>query len=501
MLFSKQISAFAACRALNETLSGQIKWPGTSDYVSSTTAIWSTSCHLAPECVFEPRKVEDLSRGIVLIRENGARFSVRGGGHMPSPGAQSVDHGIMISMSNFKDRLLSDDRAVASIGAGQLWKDVYDWLGGHGLAVNGGRYPTVGVGGVLLGGGIGYFAGSRGWSVDDIVGWQIVLSNGTTLEVTSAPGSRYEDLSWALKGGHNNFGVVTRFDMLTFPLDAAYGGLTVYHPEAADNFNKALIDYMAPGGGSEDPKSAINAVYTTRLSDGGSWQKSMFNIHVYAGGDPSPRSIENFTKISAEHVAMNTAQVHANWAAIPAGLSQFGQQGLRHLFWAITLKAGHESVSIAKQAFLEANLNQLTSVQEISLVLSIQPLTKVWLQVSKQKGGNLMGLDPEVDGGHFAIMLIPSWKDPRDDDRVMAFTRGAAAEIETLTRKLGLFNPFVYLNDASWTQKPFESYGGGNNLPKLRDIQLKYDPGGFVRDYMQHGFELGLTERNHGDEL
>ena len=88
---------------------------------------------------------------------------------MAVPGAQSVDEGVMISMSNFHEKTLNADKSVASIGPGQLWIGVYSWLAEHGLAVNGGRYPMVGVGGVLLGGGMGYFAGQRGWSVDDIM--------------------------------------------------------------------------------------------------------------------------------------------------------------------------------------------------------------------------------------------------------------------------------------------------------------------------------------------
>ncbi|KAI3319191.1 hypothetical protein HD806DRAFT_548756 [Xylariaceae sp. AK1471] len=136
----------------------------------------------------------------------------------------------------------------------------------------------------------------RGWSVDDIVGWEIILADGSVTQVTTEPGSSLEDLAWALKGGHKNFGVVTRFDMLTFPVTAVYGGLTIYDVTAESKLHDALVDYMAPGSGSDNPKSAINAIHSMSLVDG-SWQYALLNIHLYADGESSPWAMENFLKI------------------------------------------------------------------------------------------------------------------------------------------------------------------------------------------------------------
>ncbi|KAJ8120935.1 hypothetical protein O1611_g10233 [Lasiodiplodia mahajangana] len=257
---------------------------------------------------------------------------------------------------------------------------------------------------------------------------------------------------------------------------------------------------MAPGGGSDDPKSAINAVSTLVPVDGG-WEYGFFNVYMYAEKTPHPRAIENFTSIPEEHVVLDATALHSSWTAVPNSMAAVGAHGLRQLFWAMTLKADHRVIAITNETFYAGAFNELKDVEELSLVLSYQSLTRVWLQTSKGKGGNLMGLDPEKDGGNFACILIPTWKHAEDDDVVLAFVRKAAEEIEAKTRKLGLFNPYIYLNDAAKGQKPFENYAGGTHLPRLRNIQAKYDPDGYFRDYLQHGFDLGVEEHSRNDEL
>lgn len=73
---------------------------------------------------------------------------------------------------------------------------------------------------------------------------------------------------------------------------------------------------------------------------------------------------------------------------------------------------------------------------------------------------------------------------------MFAFSRNVTAEIERQTQELGLHLPFIYLNDAGPGQKPFPTYGGGKSLPKLLQIQKKYDPKGFYKKYLAHGFSL-----------
>jgi len=155
-------AASKACADLAAKLSDKLFAAGTTQFQNQSLSIWSDTCLLTPSCVFLPSPAADISRALPIIKAAGSKFSVRAGGHMPVQGAQSVDPGVFISLSNLYQCTLNTATGTASIGPGQTWIDLYNWLVPHGLAVNGGRYPTVGVGGVLVGGDIGYFASSHG---------------------------------------------------------------------------------------------------------------------------------------------------------------------------------------------------------------------------------------------------------------------------------------------------------------------------------------------------
>ncbi|KAI0533249.1 hypothetical protein GGR58DRAFT_487585 [Xylaria digitata] len=324
---------------------------------------------------------------------------------MAVPGAQSVDEGVMISMSNFRQKTLNLDNSIASIGPGQLWISVYSWLAEYSLTVNGGRYPMVGVGGVLLGGGMGYFSGQRGWSIDDILGWEVVLADGSIVNVTTSPEDPYSDLAWALRGGHNHFGIVTHFDMRTFAAGSAYGGLVIYSASAKELFFGALDAYMAPGGGDDDPKSAINPASTLQLING-EWTPRFLNVYMYADKDANPRALQNFTGIPSEYVILGGTSLYECWVDIPSSLAAMATREDRTLFWAVTFKADRRAIDIVTQVFYAGASNELKDVEGLSMTISFQPLTMPFLMASKMRGGNLMGLEPDKDGRHFGMNRI-----------------------------------------------------------------------------------------------
>ncbi|TRX98021.1 hypothetical protein FHL15_001231 [Xylaria flabelliformis] len=427
-------------------------------------------------------------------------FAVRSGGHMPVPGAQSLDNGVMISMSKFNTQTLNEDRSIASIGPGQRWIDVYDWLGKENLAVNGGRYPSVGVGGVLLGGGIGYFSGSRGWSCDDVVAYEMVLADGRIVNVTAGEANNlnsndssmnsskmpdFSDLFWALKGGHNNFGIVTRFHMRTFPMGSAFGGFTSWSGSAQAKFFDALNTYMAPGGGVDDPNSAINA-FASIVPENGSASYTLANVALYPGDNPNPKALKGFSAIPSSFQITAENSVYDSWTQVPKLLSAYSNRGTRNLFWTIAYKSDPRAISIHNTTVIDGALQELSQVRGLTIYATWQPISKGWLEISQRGVGDALALDPEVDGTFIAGMITSMWEDEKDDSAVYSFVENAARKIQTETEKLGLFNPFVYLNDAAKTQKPYESLGHGKSLPKLRRIRQKYDPEGFLQKYLHH---------------
>ncbi|KAK3321257.1 hypothetical protein B0T19DRAFT_431960 [Cercophora scortea] len=486
-----QTRAVAACSALSDAIPGQVFWPNSTQYTKESTNVWSQACVLTPYCVFEPLTALDLSKGLGLIKQHQSPFAVRSGGHMPVPGAQSLDDGVMVSMSRFNRRSFKcGDRSVISIGPGQTWDDVYTWLSPYGLAVNGGRFPSVGVGGLLLGGGMGFFSGRQGWAVDNIVGWQLVLANGSVIEVVAADrNGPTGDLAWALKGGSNFFGIVTRFDVRTFPLTVAYGGVITWDVSAQDSFFDALTAYMAPGGGVDDPDVHVDAFAGISFTDGVP-SYSYYNVPLYPGNNSAPRALENFTAIPTSSVLQSGVGVHSSWVDVARQLSPFSSQANRNLFYAISYKADARSISIANTTVMENARNELSHVRGLTTFCVWQPVSKSYLQASKDKGGNVLGLDPEVDGTFMAGIIMSMWSDAKDDETVLNFAKNAAQEIRTKTEELGLYNKFEYLNDAAEGQTPLGTYAGGESLKRLQKIRAKYDPDGFLLEYLHRGFQL-----------
>jgi len=212
---------------------------------------------------------------------------------MPVPGAASISNGVLISLSNLTTIELHQNENTVTIGSGLRWVQVYEYLSTYGLAVSGGRFGDVGVGGLLLGGGVSHFGSQVGWSADGILSYEIALACGDIINVTA---KSHPDLFWGLKGGLNNFGIVTRFTLKTFPVTSVYGGVVLYPASEFSDFVTAVANYISPQGGMADSLSAIEPVMAfvpgAGLAQGGT-------LLFHQGVDPAPASLQNFTAIPA----------------------------------------------------------------------------------------------------------------------------------------------------------------------------------------------------------
>lgn len=174
------------------------------------------------KCFVSPTTAAQVSTIMKIVSFLRTPFSVRSGGHSPNPFWSSIDtEGILISLSNLDQITLSSGNSIASIGPGQRWGAVYEALDSYELGVIGGRVPTVGVGGLILGGGLSHFSPEYGLAADNVQNFevgeshtplfcrlylnkiQVVLADGSIVDANASENS---DLFWALKGGGPNFG-------------------------------------------------------------------------------------------------------------------------------------------------------------------------------------------------------------------------------------------------------------------------------------------------------
>ncbi|KAI1335868.1 FAD binding domain protein [Xylariaceae sp. FL0016] len=484
-----QVRTADACNSLYSALPDQVYYSNTTIYANETTQFWNADCVYAPSCVFEPKSAQAMGQGVKLIKAANARFSLRSGGHMPIPGANSIEEGVLISTRALNTKtFMTTDKSVAGIGPGQQWVEVYSWLQQNGLAVNGGKVKDVGVGGYLMGGGIGYFSGNYGWGCDSIVGYEVVLPDGCVAYVTnstSTNGTDYSDLFWALRGGHNNFAIVTRFDMATFPIGRTYGGVTVWAPDAANAWLSAFANYMADDGGIVDPSTSVDPTIQVTPANGSS--SISYSVDVIHPQDNVPSAISNWTAISNSTVVLSQATIYDDWTQILPGDNA---PQTRHLFYEVCYKGTLEALTFQRDAIINGSLNELSGLSGLTIASAWSPIGKTWAESSVRNGGDALGLDPEIDGNFVAGRIEAHWYDESQNDQIYDFVERTMASVEDKVKQLGIHNPIIYLNEAFITQKPYPTLGHGNSLPRLLNIQSKYDPDGFIKNNLNHGFPL-----------
>jgi FAD/FMN-containing dehydrogenase len=152
-----------------------------------------------------PSTVEVVSESVRHAQRESLPLTVVAGGH--GPWSHVPAPGMRIELTGLSD--IEIDGTLVRIGGGAVWGDVAVALGAHGLSISSGDTASVGVGGLTLGGGIGWMVRAWGIAADQLVGAQVVTASGDIVEASE---TQNPDLFWALRGGGGNFGIVTRFD-------------------------------------------------------------------------------------------------------------------------------------------------------------------------------------------------------------------------------------------------------------------------------------------------
>jgi hypothetical protein len=186
---------------------GEALLPGDAAY-DEVRSVWNGNIDRRPALIARCRAPMHVAEAIALARREGLELSVRGGGHNFA-GSAVCDDGLMIDLSTMNDVTVDAGARRARCGGGATWADLDGATQQHGLAVTGGFISHTGVGGLTLGGGMGWLTRKAGLSCDNLVSAEVVLADG---QVVRASADQHEDLFWAIRGGGGNFGVVTEFE-------------------------------------------------------------------------------------------------------------------------------------------------------------------------------------------------------------------------------------------------------------------------------------------------
>lgn len=203
-------------------LQSSVLLPSSDAYKERQASYWAANALLRPSCIVQPQTTEEVSRVLKVLADIDGLVAVRSGGHTQWTGSNDIHDGITIDLGRMTNVTYDAHSKLALIQPGGPWVDVYQELLKYRVCVTGGRDGNVGVGGFLTGGGNSYYAGLYGLGCDNIANFEVVLADG---EIINANEASHSDLWTALRGGSGNFGIVTRFDMYTFPAQDLWGGV------------------------------------------------------------------------------------------------------------------------------------------------------------------------------------------------------------------------------------------------------------------------------------
>jgi len=345
-------------------------------------------------------------------------------------------------------------QATARAGGGTTWSAFNDATHSYGLATTGGVVSTTGVGGLTLGGGIGYLARGFGLSCDNLLSAEVVTAAG---QVLTASEQENDDLFWALRGGGGNFGVVTAFEFGLHPVKDVYGGPLFFDRADAGAVLRAYREYIrdAPAefGGFPAWQIAPPLPFIPEARHG---ETMLAFVACWAGpvedGERALKPIRDAAPVVAEHVGVMPypALNSAFDGLYPPG-------GLQH-YW----KANF--VRELTDEAIDAHLEHGPKVPVVNSTVHIYPINGACHRVARDKTAFA------YRDATFATVIAGMWPDAADNDSNIKWVRDYYDAVAPLSEEGGYVN-FMSGDDQDRIKANYKG-----NYDRLTDVKRKYDP-------------------------
>jgi FAD/FMN-containing dehydrogenase len=431
-----------------QSFTGQLLQPADSGY-DDRRRVHNGLIDKRPAVIACCHNVADLVDAVQMARALGLDVSVRGGGHNVA-GRAAIDHGLMIDLSPMKGIYVDTRGRTVRAQGGVLWKELNRETQLHGLATTGGVVGSTGIAGLTLGGGLGWLMPKYGLALDNLRSAEMVLADGT---VGRASADENPDLFWAIRGGGGNFGIAASLEYTLHPVGPMITGGVVVHP-----FPRALdvLRFFRDTCASLPDETMLVAALQT--APDGARVAAIVGSHCGSleAGEAAFRPIKAFgppVMDALGPIPYATLNGMIDGAFPKGALNYWKAQFLTDLTDdAIrAIVAGFEGCPSPMSAIILEHFHGAASRVPVTATACTMRVTG------------------------FNVVIASQWMSPAETDRGIAWARETFA---SLTPYLATTRYVNYLEDDA-PDPAAVAYGP--NLPRLREIKTKYDPGNLFR--------------------
>lgn len=441
---------------LTAAVTGEVVTPQDSGY-EDARRVYNQMIDRRPAAVVRCADAADVAAVVRHARDSGRTLAVRGGGHSV-PGFGTADDAVVADLSGLQSVHVDADKRIATAGGGTTWNVFNEATGKHGLATTGGIISSTGVGGLTLGGGIGYLSRGYGLSCDSLVSAEVVTATG---DIVTASDAEHPDLFWALRGGGGNFGVVTEFTYRVHPVAEVFGGPMLFElsdaPALLAYFDEFIESAPREYGGFPAFQIAPPLPFVPEDRVG---QPFLLIVSCWTGseadGEKIVQGFRDVAKPVAEHVGTMP------YAALNSAFDALVPAGLQH-YWKAAFIDALTPEGIA------AHIEHGSRVPVVNSTVHLYPIN-----------GACHDVAPDATAfGHrdakYAAVIAGMWPDPADNEAHTQWVKDYYAAIAPHSQAGG------YVNFASGDdqEKVAENYGA--NYGRLREVKRRYDPDNLFR--------------------
>jgi FAD/FMN-containing dehydrogenase len=445
----------AALASLREDIRGTVIAAGDEGY-DLARQVRNGMIDKRPAVVVRPANAGDVMTAVRFAGDNDMTVAVRGGGHSV-PGYGTNDDGVVVDLSSMRDVRVDPLTHTARVAGGATWGDLNAATYPFGLATTGGIISTTGVGGLTLGGGIGYLARGLGLALDNLLSADVVAGDGS-FHVASDKDDA--DLFWAIRGGGGNFGVVTSFEFRCYPVGpTVFLGAPMYPMESAGAVLRAWRDFMATAPEELSSNAILWSVPAVPVFPAELHGRPIVILATMYPGDlaEGERLIQPLRQLATPLLDLSGP---IPYTQAQAAFDPFFPYGTRRNYWKgiDLLHLGDDVID----RLLEAAASRPTPAS----------LLPIW-----HFGGAMSRVEPTATAfwrRHVPFMASFDgvWDDPADDEKGIAWARTSWAAMQAYSDG-GQYVNFPGFGEEGEAQVR-SAYGG--NYERLVAVKTTYDP-------------------------